>query len=165
MCSSPKRSLALIFIVFYMCFNAPNLLADPIDDGIEALAIRDYPTALRHFTSAVSGPDGATAFFYLAVTYNRRGQPLAALGSLERAAKMGINHPDLAFERGWAQLEAGRYSEAVEELLAYEQTVPGRGQTSELLGRAYLALGQYTQARATFFSGGAAFHAVAKTVA
>jgi len=148
MCSSPKRSLALIFIVFYMCFNAPNLLADPIDDGIEALAIRDYPTALRHFTSAVSGPDGATAFFYLAVTYNRGGQALAALGSLERAAQMGINHPDLAFERGWAQLEAGRYSEAVEELLAYEQTVPGRGQTSELLGRAYLALGQYTQARA-----------------
>ena len=46
MCSSPKRSLALVFLVFYMCFNAPNLLADPIDDGIEALAIRDYPTAL-----------------------------------------------------------------------------------------------------------------------
>ena len=32
--------------------------------------------------------------------------------------------------------------------MAYEQTVPGRGQASELLGRAYLALGQYTQARA-----------------
>ena len=148
MCSSPKRSFALIFIILCMSFKTSKLLADPIDDGIEALAIRDYPTALRHFRSAVSGADGATAFFYLGVTYNRGGQALAALGSLERAAKMGINHPDLAFERGWALLEAGRYPEAVEELLAYEQTVPGRGQTAELLGRAYLALGQYPQARA-----------------
>jgi len=63
MCSSPKRSLALIFIIFCMSFDVSNLLADPIDDGIEALAIRDYPTALRHFKSAVSGADGATAFF------------------------------------------------------------------------------------------------------
>ena len=46
MCSSPKRSFALIVIIFCMNINASNLLADPIDDGIEALAIRDYPTAL-----------------------------------------------------------------------------------------------------------------------
>lgn len=88
MCSSPKQSLPLIFIIFCMNINASNLL-----------------------------------------------------------------------------LESRCYSEAVEELLAYEQMVPGRGQTSELLGRAYLALGEYTQAVATFFSGGATLHAVAKTVA
>ena len=63
MCSSPKRAFALVFIILCMGFKTSNLLADPINDGIEALAIRDYPTALRHFRSAVSGADGATAFF------------------------------------------------------------------------------------------------------
>jgi len=54
----------------------------------------------------------------------------------------------LAFETGWSLLRLGRWKEAVTELESYEKGRPGRGLTSESLGRAYLALGELDKAEA-----------------
>ena len=56
---------------------------------------------------------------------------------------MGAINPDLGFEMGWSLLNLRRWQEAVIELEQYEQHSPGRGQTSEFLGRAYYALGNF----------------------
>jgi tetratricopeptide (TPR) repeat protein len=61
---------------------------------------------------------------------------------------MGYRGVGLSFDTGWALLRLQRWKEAIEKLDYFEVVVPGRAKTSEFLGRAYLALGDFDQAEA-----------------
>ena len=77
---------------------------------------------------------------------NRLGRPKEALERLEKASSMGYKGPGLAFDTGWALLGLRRWIDAIVQLENFEKAVPGRGKTSEYLGRAYLGLREYDKA-------------------
>src|SRR5258706_11846112 len=140
-------------VVLFLCAAAfaspnPSML---IDAGIEQLKAGRPENALKSFTEATrEDPKDAEAPFFAGVALNRLGRAEEALAQLTRAKELGSTHPDLPFEMGWSLLTLRRWDEAIEQLKRYEATNPGRGQTSEFLGRAYLALGKYPQADAAF---------------
>jgi tetratricopeptide (TPR) repeat protein len=121
-----------------------------VRQGLADLEARRYEEALRKFEAAerADPADARTVFFFQGAALNRLGRFRDALARLERAAAMRSPHPDLAFETGWALLRLGRWREAIAQLEGYEQHRPGRGQSSEFLGRAYLALGDLARAEA-----------------
>ncbi len=119
--------------------------------GAADLAARQFEGALRKFEAAAQAdPNDAEAFFFQGVALNRLGRPIAALQQLDRAAALKYDHPDFGFEVGWSLLGLGRYADAIASLEAYDRARPGRGQTSEFMGRAYLALRQFDKAEAAF---------------
>src|SRR5258706_11080815 len=140
-------------VVLFLCAAAfaspnPSML---IDSGIEQLKAVLPENALKSFTEATrEDPKDAEAPFFAGVALTRLGRAEEALAQLTRAKELGSTHPDLPFEMGWSLLTLRRWDEAIEQLKRYETTNPGRGQTSEFLGRAYLALGKYPQADAAF---------------
>jgi len=79
---------------------------------------------------------------------NRLGRFGEALDILTRSAS--FTRPEFAFELGWADVGTGHYQEAVRVLSIYEAGAPGRAQTSQLLGQAYLGLGNKKKAYACF---------------
>lgn len=121
-----------------------------VRQGLAAMEARRYEEALRIFEAAerADPADARTVFFFQGAALNRLGRFREALPRLERAAAMGSPHPDLAFETGWALVRLGRWREAIARLEGYEQRRPGRGQTSEFLGRAFLALEELDRAEA-----------------
>ncbi|MGD0390183.1 MAG: tetratricopeptide repeat protein [Tepidisphaeraceae bacterium] len=118
--------------------------AEDLDSGL-------LDQGLSKMDAAVSAdPTDGQAVFFTGVALNRLGRYAAALETFQKSADMGFLNPDFPFERGWALLGLGRWSEAVASLETYERAHPGRGQTSEFLGRAYLQLGRLDKARAEF---------------
>ncbi len=122
-----------------------------IREGAEAMRAGDAPLAAARFRAAIKAdPRDSDAMFYMAVLANRTGDPRAALDFAQRAHAMGNDRADLDFELGWAEVNAGLPAAAVVALGRYEAAHPGRGLTSELLGRAYLALGEADRSRTAF---------------
>jgi tetratricopeptide (TPR) repeat protein len=110
-----------------------------------------YEDALRSFRAAsAADPTDADAALFEGVTLNRLARYPEALSRLERAKALGSVHPDLAFEVGWSLLGTPRWREAIAVLEAYERVRPGRGQTSEFLGRAHFQAGAYDRAEGLF---------------
>jgi len=60
----------------------------------------------------------------------------------------GYRNREFDFEIGWSLMGMGRAGACVPRLASYEQAVPGRAITSELLGRCYLLLRDYDKAEA-----------------
>lgn len=115
-----------------------------VERGAQDLQSGNFESALQVFEKAESvNPADSQAVFFQGVALNRLGKSSQAFGRLQRARQMGVLHPDLAFELGWSFLHLKRFVEAVVELESYEKTSPGRGQTSEFLGRAHYAIGNY----------------------
>jgi tetratricopeptide (TPR) repeat protein len=125
--------------------------AELLDQGSGQLAEGNFEQALATFDAAArEDPADPEAPFFAGVTLNRLGRADQALDRLARAESLGLNHPDMPFEKGWSLLMLRRWEPAVEQLTRYDAANPTRGQTSEFLGRAYLALGKYDQADAAF---------------
>ena len=115
--------------------------------GVSALDNHQYKAALKQFVAAVqTDAKDNEAMFFLGATLNRLGHYGEAFPVLEKAQSFGSQHPDLAFELGWSLLGQGRFNAAISQFIQYEQVYPGRGQTSEFLGRAYYGLGNYERA-------------------
>jgi tetratricopeptide (TPR) repeat protein len=129
--------------------NGSPRSAELIDVGSGQLEKGEFEQGLASFEAAArEDPADPEAPFFVAVALNRLGRAKEALGALARAEAMGLNHPEMPFEKGWSLLMLRRWEEAAEQLRRFDAANPGRGQTSEFLGRAYLALGQYDQAKA-----------------
>ena len=107
--------------------------------------------ALTKFGAAhQADPHDAATVFLEGAALNRMGRHARAIERLQVAGQMGLRHPELAFETGFALLGGGAFEAATVMLRAYEAAKPGRAETSELLGRAYFYLGQHEQAEALF---------------
>ncbi len=150
-----KKSFAILGIALIIFTLLPALaLASPesrelIRQGIADSKAGKDDEALKKFEAASrADPNDAAAFFFQGTALNRLARFKEALEKLEKAKAMGSKHPELAFETGWSLLRVGRFKEAVSELEAYEKGRPGRGKTSEFLGRAYLVLGELDKAEA-----------------
>jgi tetratricopeptide (TPR) repeat protein len=82
----------------------------------------------------------AEALFLEGSSANRAARFEDAAKLLRAAEAAGYRAPELQFELGWSAMGGGNWEECVARLERYEQAAPGRGQTSEFLGRCHLAL-------------------------
>ncbi|HEY6199959.1 MAG TPA: tetratricopeptide repeat protein [Candidatus Binatia bacterium] len=120
-----------------------------IMQGSAQLEAGRHSEALKRFdTASRSDPTDSEAVFFQGAALNRLRQPKAANEKLQQAARMGYRGVGLTFETGWALLRLRRWADAVEQFEYFEIVAPGRGKTSEFLGRAYLALGDFAGAEA-----------------
>ena len=120
-----------------------------LHQGIQKIQAAKYDEALQDFQAAQKAdPKDSDALFFQGLALNRLGRYEDALQALRAAQQAGNQNRDLAFEGAWCELHLGHPQKVIALLKRYEQINPGRGQTSEFLGRAYAALGDYDQARA-----------------
>ena len=150
-----KTSIFAFVLIFGLSFpifvSASTDSRARIEEGIAELKEKEFKKALKKFrTAEKADPQDDEALFFQGAALNRLGRHKAALESLEKAKVMGSQHPDLAFETGWSLMRENRFEEAVQQLEQYERAHPGRAQTSEFLGRAYLGLGKHEKAEAEF---------------
>ena len=128
--------------------SPPNELTDAgradLDTGQPVAALAKFEAAHR------ADPDNAWPMFLEGAALNRMGRHARAIERLQIARQMGLRHPEMAFETGFALLGGGQFKAATVLLGAYEKSNPGRAETSELLGRAHFFLGQPDQAEAMF---------------
>jgi tetratricopeptide (TPR) repeat protein len=136
-----------------------------IREGAAEMQAHRFDAALAKFrAAALADPADGDAAFFAGAALNRLGAYAPAIGQLQRAAFLRDDHPDLAFETGWSRLGIGDFAGAVQQLEAYERAHPGRGQTNEFLGRAYLGLGQFDKAQAALQEAAARDPALKPTV-
>ncbi|MBI2926942.1 MAG: tetratricopeptide repeat protein [Verrucomicrobia bacterium] len=141
----------LVFLALVMTAVAADQARDLIRQGAADMAAQRYTEALKKFQEAARlDPADPEAFFFQGVVLNRQGRHAEALAQLEQSAKHGGKHPDLTFEKGWSLLGLKRWQDASEQLEDYAKAHPGRGQTSEFLGRTNLALGHLGKAESAF---------------
>lgn len=114
--------------------------------GYQFLTQRQFDQALKSFQAASKvNPTDVEALFFQGVALNRLGRFAQAAEKLDEAKKGGT-HPEWNFERGWAHLGLQEWQKAISSLRAYDKKHPGRGQTSEFIGRAYFELGEREKA-------------------
>jgi tetratricopeptide (TPR) repeat protein len=117
--------------------------------GLRALAEGRFAEAGTRFAAAMrADPRDAEAAYLHGAAANRQGQFAAALDSLQKAAASGFHDVELDFELGWAHMGGGQAEACIARLERFDAARPGRGQTSEFLGRCHLALRQYDRAEA-----------------
>lgn len=149
LCAAPGSAVVstLLWLAFVLTAVAAEQAREWMRLGAADLAAQRYGEALKKFREAARlDPADPEAFFFQGVALNRLGRYVEALVQLEQSVKLGGQHPDLAFEKGWSLVGLKRWQEAIEPLEDYEKAHPGRGQTSEFLGRANLALGHLGKA-------------------
>ena len=138
---------ALLLLCAAVVVRGEDRVADHIAQGAEALRLGHFEAALAQFDAASAAePSGGKAAFFQAVALNRLKRHREALTRLEQAEALHFEHPDTAFETGWALLGTKQYTLAVEQFEWFDRVHPGRGQTAEFLGRAHFHLGEFDQA-------------------
>ena len=144
----------LVFLVFLLPLTDALAAQQPralVAEGISAMERMDYRAALSKFSAAVKADfNDWEAVFFEGMAQNRLGNYDMALPTLQLAAKKGYTSPEMDFELGWAHMGLKSYMKARESFEKYEAASPGKGQTSEFIGRCQLALGRLEQAEASF---------------
>lgn len=138
---------AALLLTLVSVAQASSRSAQLTGEGADALAAGRFEEALAKFEAGVEADrSDAEVVFFQGVALNRLSRFTEALGSLQAAAERGCDHSDLGFETGWCLVHLERWAEAAGALERFERAHPGRGQTSEFLGRAYLGLGRQKDA-------------------
>ena len=143
----------MVVVLLAACIVSPGWANDASQalnqQAIEKLKSGDYVGTLGDADAAVAAdPSDGQSHFLRGMALNRLGDFPEAVRALNRSVARGYTHEHGLFEVGWAALGAGRSRDAIAALGAYEQVHPGRAQTSEFMGRAYMQLGQYDRAEA-----------------
>jgi tetratricopeptide (TPR) repeat protein len=146
----------LLFIYVYLAIAASSYAAENshslLKQGVDLMSSGDYEAALSKFKESIQiDPTNAQACFFYGAAFNRLGQSSEALEQFDRSLFLATTlnlepHPFLVFERGLALLRLQQYRLAKKSFEAYEQAHPGRAQTAEFLGRAFIGLGEYDKA-------------------
>lgn len=151
-----QRALRMVFGLAIWSGVALAVTASPasqrlVQEGAALLERHQATAALEKFDQAMAAdPTDAQAAFFTAAALNHLGRFDEALAHLNRGATSGSAHLEADFHRGWALMRLGEYEQAIIALTRYEQASPGRGQTSEFLGRCHLALGRLNEAQQHF---------------
>lgn len=155
--SGSRCYVAFACAIFVCCAGvSTSVVASPrsqqlIDDGVADLQQQNWRDALAKFLAAsVADPGDHEAQFFQAVALNRIGNHAPALSQIERAREGGYANPDMDFEYGWALLGTGRYQDAIDAFQRYDAEGQQIGKTQELIGRAYIALGDDAAADRAF---------------
>ncbi len=136
---------------FFILLLSFDVFASPTskkltEKGYQLLTQHKFEQALQSFQAASkTDPNDGEALFFQGVALNRLGQFAKAAEKLDAAQKFG-GHSEWNFERGWAHLGLQEWNPAIHSLKAYDKENPGRGQTSEFIGRAYFGLGDTEKA-------------------
>ncbi|MCC6544416.1 MAG: tetratricopeptide repeat protein [Nitrospirae bacterium] len=86
-----------------------------LEHGIQLLNEKKYDEALAAFAEAmVKDPGNPMPHYYTGVAYHRKGNPVAALTSLNRALNLSPGMPEAALEIGIILEENGRFDKALE---------------------------------------------------
>ena len=145
--SAPMTATVLVFTTLAWVTICQGADGDLMSQGSADLTEGRFSEAFEKFArEAAARPDDPEPLFFCGVASNRLGEHEEALFYFDRAKAKNFTHRDMSFERGWSLMRVGRYREAVEQLRAYEMQHPGRGQTMEFLGRAYLGMGRSGEA-------------------
>lgn len=144
------RVILVAFCFFFLFQSAQVLSSDQskasVQKGYKLLTKKSFEGALKQFEAASkSDPNDGEALFFHGVALNRLGQFAEAGEKLDQAKKLG-SHPEWNFERGWSYLGLKEWKKAIANLKNFERKNPGKGQTSEFIGRAYFGLGDNEKA-------------------
>ncbi len=117
-------------------------------EGRAHLTAQRFEPALKSFDEAIRAePAAKDAHFMRAMALNRLGRFKEAHKTLRYCMHLRVLHQELYFELGWTYLGIDDYDRAIRNLEIYERRLPGRGQTSEFLGRAHFHKGNLDRAR------------------
>lgn len=133
-------------------FSVPSFSTEKskalVKKGHTFLVKKNFKKALNPIEKAIQAdPNDAEAFFFKGVTLNRLEKGREAALALDQSKKMGFQHSEWLFERGWSHLLASEWKQAIDILKKFDKDYPGRGQTSEFISRAYMGLKDYKQAK------------------
>ncbi len=155
--SKPTLLITLLYFLVCNLVYAEQDSLKLLSDGVKLMSQGKYESALNIFNDVKKiDPSNAQIYFFTGSVLNRLGRSTEALENLDRSLYLSNTlgkshpHPDLDFERGLALLRLGNYQQAIYSLEAYENSNPGRGQTAEFLGRAYIGIGNYAKAEENF---------------
>ncbi len=148
------QTLWLVFFCFVIGVTSAHA-ATPFEksmrEGLDLLSNKQYQKAQEKFKAASkANPQSSLPWVAAGTTLNNIGQFNKAYAALILAESKGANLPSLDLQIARAALGIGRYSIAIERLQMFERKQPGKGKTSEFLGRAYLAQGDLDKAENYF---------------
>ena len=120
---------------------------DLLGQGLALMAAKDYEAALERFQAILeTRPSSGGTLVLRAMAENRLGRHGDAFASVTRAERLQTKSPQLDFEKGWAAVGLQRWDVGLASLERYEKSNPGNAKTAELMGRAYIARGEYDKA-------------------
>jgi tetratricopeptide (TPR) repeat protein len=119
--------------------------------GLMEFEAQRFRDAIHFFGEAVrADPKDLRAVFLQGAALNRLGNYREAYLLVSGVERQGGRHPEMDFEAGWALMGIGRSRACIDRLERFDKAYPGRGQTSEFLGRCYLQLREYERAESHF---------------
>lgn len=118
------------------------------DEGNRDLNAQKYADALAKFRQAQElDPTDSMAVFLEGIALNRLSRFDEANVRLRRAADMGQQHPELAYELARSYVGVEQWKRAIPLLLRYDREHPSRAEAMLLIGRCYIGTGEYARAR------------------
>ncbi|MEJ2287144.1 MAG: tetratricopeptide repeat protein [Deinococcales bacterium] len=114
--------------------------------GIYALEVQDYPTAVKAFQRARKLDDNGLAAFFEGYAQQLTGNPRSAVANYETALKAFPDSDIVLNDLGYAHLQLGRYDLALQQLDKALKANPNNAQAHLNLGLTYYGLSRYQDA-------------------
>lgn len=114
--------------------------------GIYALEVQDYPTAVQAFQRARKLDDNGLVAFFEGYAQQLTGDPRSAVDNYQAALKAFPESDIVLNDLGYAHLQLGRFDLALEQLDKALKANPDNAQAHLNLGLTYYGLGRYKQA-------------------
>ena len=118
--------------------------------GIYALEVQDYPTAVQAFQRARKLDDNGLSAFFEGYAQQLTGDPRSAVDNYQAALKAFPDSDIVLNNLGYAHLQLGRFDLAVQQLDKAIKANPDNAQAHLNLGLTYYGLGRYKDAIGEF---------------
>ncbi|MEJ2667814.1 MAG: tetratricopeptide repeat protein [Deinococcales bacterium] len=118
--------------------------------GIYALEVQDYPTAVQAFQRSRKLDENGLSAFFEGYALQLTGDPRSAVANYETALKTFPDSDIVLNDLGYAHLQLGRYDLALTQLQKAIAANPKNAQAHLNLGLTYYGLGRYSDALKEF---------------
>ncbi|MEE9154292.1 MAG: tetratricopeptide repeat protein, partial [candidate division NC10 bacterium] len=116
--------------------------------GLSAMAMRNYSTALEHFSKELSlAPQSLQAYVRIGRVYDVQGKPDEALKAYRTAIAKDASRVRSHIALIQSHISHRRWQEAIQAAREALEAAPGRPEILTLLGAAYMGAGQRADAR------------------